>query len=102
MCQWSCVRKRGRCTKRQLGEDADDGILIGHLVHAATIRNLKVESRDLRLLGEGLGMDSAFLQQLYPRTTSPFFTHPDINSFTCLLSYDIINSELYLNRSHFY
>lgn len=47
-------------------------------------------------------MDSAFLQELYPQPTSPFFTQPDINSFTCLLSHDIINSELYLNRSHFY
>lgn len=53
-------------------------------------------------LGEGLGMDSAFLQQLYPQPTSPFFTHPDINFFTCLLSHDTINSELYLIRSHFY
>ena len=47
-------------------------------------------------------MDSAFLQELYPQPTSPFFTHLDINSFTRLLSRDIINSELYLNRPHFY
>lgn len=59
-------------------------------------------TRDPMLLDEGLGMDSAFLQQLYPQPTSPFFTHPDINFFTCLLSHDTINSELHLIRSHFY
>lgn len=67
-----------------------------------TIRNPKGHPRDSGLLGEGLGMDSAFLQELYPQPTSPFFTHPDINSFTCLPSHDIIKSELYLNRSYFY